>query len=53
MEHDELIEAAKAAINKVFSDKSVPPATTLESMEELQAEIESNIEALRCDLGDD
>lgn len=46
MDHDEKIEAAKAAINKVFGDTSVGRETTKESLEELITEIETMLDTL-------
>lgn len=47
---DELVEAAKAAIDEVFSDTSVSPEETLSRMEELCSSIRSSIDALKADL---
>ena len=47
---DELVEAAKAAIDEVFGDTSVSPEETLSRMEELRSCIESSVDALRADL---
>lgn len=40
MDHGELVEEAKQAINKVFGDQSVSRSKTKESLEELASEIE-------------
>ena len=53
MTHEELVQAAKDAINAVFSDTTVPQSTTMESLEELEAEIEVSIQALREDMEKD
>lgn len=44
--HEELLRAAKDAINALFSDTSVPQSTTRASLEELQDEIESALDSL-------
>lgn len=44
---DDIIEA----IGDLFSDTSVPNTKTLEDLEEIQAEVESKIQAIRADLG--
>lgn len=44
--HDKLVEAAKEAINAVFSDQTVDQEQVLESLEELQSEIEIDIDSL-------
>lgn len=44
--HDELLEEAKEAVNRVFNDKSVPQSTTRESLEALDGEIEIMLESL-------
>jgi len=46
MDHDERIEAAKEAINKVFGDTSVGRETTKKSLEELLSEIEVMLDTL-------
>lgn len=53
MRHIALIEDAKDAISKVFGDKSVSPATTLDGMEELLEYIEADIDALKLMLDDE
>ena len=50
MDHKKLVEQARAAINAVFSNRSVGPETTIEALEELSDFIEASIEALRDDL---
>lgn len=45
--HDELVKAAKAAIQEVFSDTTVGREQTRESVEELQEEIRSLLDTLR------
>ena len=44
--HARLVRAAKAAINEVFSDRSVEQSRTRESLEELRDEIDSLLETL-------
>lgn len=51
--HEQLLQDAKDAIDEVFCDKTVNPAKTLESMEELEDLVKSSIDALRSDLGAD
>ena len=46
MEHDELVEAAQEAINKVFGDRSVPISVTRDSLEELRGDIDIILETL-------
>lgn len=46
MSHDDLVEAAKQAINKVFGDQSVGRETTKESLEELASDIEVMLDTL-------
>lgn len=46
MSHSKLVEAAKVAINKVFSDTSVPRSKTEESLGELMEEIEGIVATL-------
>lgn len=48
--HDDLVKAARDAINAVFGDRSVPPETTVESLEDLAADIEANVTAIEDDL---
>lgn len=40
MNHVELVERTKDAINTVFSDQSVPQSTTRESLKDLKDEID-------------
>lgn len=47
---EELKEAARAAIERVFSFSGVLPADTIAAMEEIADIAETNIAALRCDL---
>lgn len=49
--HEALKEAASQSIKTLHSDQSVTLNTTLESLEELQGELTSLIEAVRSDLG--
>ncbi len=49
MDHDELVEEAKQAINKVFGDQSVSRSKTKESLEELISEIEIILDTMRGD----
>lgn len=46
MAHGELLDAANAAVNKLFGDTSVPKRKTRESLEEIQSNIEGMIDAL-------
>jgi hypothetical protein len=46
MNHDEKLEAAKEAINKVFGDTSVGRETTKKSLEELIGDIEAMLDTL-------
>jgi polyhydroxyalkanoate synthesis regulator phasin len=50
MEHSQLIEEAKAAIERVFSDTSVSKRETVDSLEELINDMESRIECLEDEL---
>jgi hypothetical protein len=47
MDHDDLVEEAKEAINKVFSDKSVPVSTTREDLKDLIDEIEIMLDTIK------
>ena len=47
MDHDDLVEEAKQAINKVFSDSSVSRAKTKESLKDLISDIEIILDTLR------
>jgi len=51
--HANLIEDAKEAIDNVFSDRSVSPATTLDSLEGLRDDLDMQIEALKLTLDDE
>lgn len=44
------LKAALAAIDAIFSDTSVSKEATLDALEELQAELEMKIDALRSDI---
>jgi len=44
------LQTAKNAIDALVSDMSVSPAEALEALEEIQAEIESRIDALREEI---
>lgn len=46
MTHEQLVTAAKTAIDRVFADTSVSPAETRASLEELCAEIEIKLDTL-------
>jgi hypothetical protein len=46
MRHDDLVEAVKEALNKLFDDTSVPQSTTRESLEEIRGEIDIMLETL-------
>ena len=46
LDHDELVEAAKQAINAVFGDRSVDPKQTKESLKDLKDEIDILVDAL-------
>ncbi len=46
MSHSDLVQRAKDAINKVFSDTTVPQNKTEDSLQELVDEIESMIVTL-------
>jgi hypothetical protein len=45
-EHVDLFEAAKKALNDLFSDRSVAQAETRDSLEELRDEIDSMLDTL-------
>ena len=47
MSHDDLVEAAKDAITRVFSDQSVSQSTTAESLKDLRDEIDTMLDTLR------
>ena len=46
MGHIRIVEEAKASINKVFSDRSVDPEETLQSLNDLSEEIDILIDSL-------
>jgi predicted RNase H-like HicB family nuclease len=46
MDHDELLEAAKEAINKVFGDMNVSKDKTRKSLEELRDDIKTLLDTL-------
>jgi hypothetical protein len=50
--HETLVEKVKAAVNELFGDKSVPAATTLDSLEEIRDDLEAFISVLRSERGD-
>jgi len=45
------IDAVRRAIDELFSDTSVSKETTLEALEEVQADIEGKIDALKGEIG--
>ena len=47
MDHDDLVQDAKKAINAVFGDDSVDRATTRESLKDLKDEIDIILDTLR------
>ena len=44
------LRRALDSIEAVFSDTSVPPEATIEALEEIQADVEAKLDALRSDL---
>lgn len=46
MDHEELVEKAKDAINKVFGDQSVSRRETKESLKDLRDEIDILLDTL-------
>ena len=50
---DVLVDAAKAAIDEVFSDTSVSQEETLERMQEILSTVQGNIDAIKADLKQD
>jgi hypothetical protein len=50
MTHADRVQAAKDAINAVFSDTSVPQETTLESLRELRDELDIVVDCVEQDL---
>ena len=51
--HEILLNGAKRAIDRLFSDMSVPRETTLEDLVELRDDLDIRIEGIRCDMGRD
>lgn len=49
MDHKELVEKAKEAIDSVFGDTSVSPEQTADSLQELVEEIEMKLSSLPQD----
>lgn len=50
---DKLVKIAKAAINTVFSDTTIPQETTVEHLTELRDEIDVMINAINEDIKND
>ncbi len=50
MSHAELVKAAKDAIEALFADRSVSPEQSADDLEELAADIDSMIDAIKADL---
>ena len=48
--HRKLCEIAEEAIDDVFSDRSVTPEKTMDSLEDLSAMIDLKIECIKSDL---
>ena len=48
MEHKELVKKAIEAINDVFTDNSVSPEETVESLRSLKAEVQLLIETMQA-----
>lgn len=48
--NEELLEAAKKAINEYHGDTSVSQQTTMEGLEELRDDITAMIEAIKHDM---
>ncbi len=48
--HEQLLEAAKRAIEDLFSDGKVSIETTLQDMKELRDLIDENLDMLESDL---
>lgn len=48
MNHIELVESAKEAIDKVYSDTSVDKETTIDSLKELQDAIDEKLDVLEA-----
>lgn len=53
MEHLQLIEKAKVAIERLFSDTSVSKRETVDSLEELTEDLEVRIECLKDELDEE
>lgn len=49
---DRKVEEAKTAIDKVFSDVSVPPSVTMERLKDVREHLNVLIEAVSTDLED-
>ncbi len=49
MNNDELLEAARTAIDNLFGDTSVSRCKCRENLQDLQAEIETKLDALAAD----
>jgi hypothetical protein len=47
---DELVDAAKEAIDEVFGDTSVSKETTMERMKDLRSHIDDSMTSLREDI---
>ena len=45
--HERLLERAKLALEDLFGDTTVPKSRTVESLEEVQGEIETMIQSVR------
>ena len=50
MVKDDYMEAAKKAIDDLFSDTTVSQQTTVDKLEELRDEIEMKIDAIKGDI---
>jgi len=48
--HERLLDEAKEAISKVFSDTSVSQQTTIESLEDLADDLNGMIEGIKEDI---
>lgn len=51
--HEELYEEASEAATKLYSDTSVSQEDTRRSLQTLRGEIDTMIETINADLGDD
>jgi hypothetical protein len=49
--HEMKIRVARDAIDGLFSDTSVGPEETLSALEDLAADVDSKIDALKGDIG--